>query len=617
MNQSLANYVSFPFPFAHKVHATKTEDVKDTKPSKKNKNKQHKKHQQCNSSVKKRILSGVSAALGSHYVASENGTFTPRSLVELSVRRVCGTLVSDLECEDWDGLASQRHTIPSEVASVVLKYLKLHDVLTSDHFRVLARHLFHEWDLSSHLDVDSSWFDDIATAPLQAIKRIDCTNCIHLESLGSHRWLQVDELPNLVAASFQDCIKLSKSVPDMLQSSSRLTTLNLSGCRKIDDRSLLGLRRLFRLKSLDLSGCHQVTDEGFKCLTGLSNMEKLVVSRCSQLTDHAFEDIEPAFPKLFHLDVAHCRITDVALTHFGHQSSLRTLILRGCRHIGDAGMERLATLTALQYFDARHCEEVRSLPAEWTELRTLLLTRTAFAETEAAVLAKMTKLTELDLRACRILKRGFELISKLVHLKRLTLAETALTNPSLLQICKNVPHLVALDVSHTEITDVGAEGVGQLVNLEVLHMDTSGITNRAVASVSGLKKLQRLDLFGTSVSDSGLFHLASLPDLRELEICSGAISNRGVEMISRLTTLRSLNLSQNRSIDGKGLRCLRALTKLTHLNLSNTSISAVSLRHLHGLTELESLSIFGCEVNSCEIEALQELLPKLRTLRCT
>lgn len=97
--------------------------------------------------------------------------------------------------------------------------------------------------------------------------------------------------------------------------------------------------------------------------------------------------------------------SDVSLRYIGEIRTLETLIVRGCKDTSDTGLSSLAKLIQLRYFDARHCEDIHALPSTWSELRVLLLARTAFGEADAAVLPHMPKLEELDVRMCRILKR--------------------------------------------------------------------------------------------------------------------------------------------------------------------------------------------------------------------
>lgn len=92
--------------------------------------------------------------------------------------------------------------------------------------------------------------------------------------------------------------------------------------------------------------------------------------------------------------------------------------------------------------------------------------------------------------------RGFEFISQATQLERLGLAETGLNDPDLKNICKRLHNLRALNISSTEISDAGTEGLASLSELRVLHMDTAGVTNRSLANLSFLSHLERLDVFG-------------------------------------------------------------------------------------------------------------------------
>lgn len=95
------------------------------------------------------------------------------------------------------------------------------------------------------------------------------------------------------------------------------------------------------------------------------------------------------------------------MQQIGRIKNLEVLVIRGCQDVSDDSLASLGELTRLKYFDARHCSKVHSIPTEWTHLQVLLLGRTAFAESDAAVLQYLTELQELELRKCRIMKRYF------------------------------------------------------------------------------------------------------------------------------------------------------------------------------------------------------------------
>ncbi|RLN92447.1 hypothetical protein BBJ28_00011528 [Nothophytophthora sp. Chile5] len=436
LSQALANYVSFPFPFVKKPKLRKNPNGKTGNGDKGKSKIPRDGQQQCQASGQ-RLHGGATPLVGEHWRKTPTGAYVPLTLLELSVRNICTQLLMDQP----DVLQG---ALPTELATSVLQWLRQHHALGKTQFQILAPFLLYEWNLAGQTDVEDSWFDDLPSTPLQHVKNIDVSGCHRLQQLGSEWGRPVVELPSLTIACFQDCTKLSCDSIEMLQFSTKLTQLNLSGCSSVNDGCLKALRGLVHLKSLEL-------------------VRLIVVDRILQI---------------------------------GQLMSLQVLVIRGCQDIGDDGMRSLAGLTELTYFDARHCGQVHSIPTEWRQLQVLLLGYTAFAESDAAVLQHLLNLRELELRKCRILKRGFQFISRLPKLERLGLAETALTDAGLLEICNGIPYLRALNISNTEISDAGAVGLAKLKELRILRMDAPGITNRALANLSFLSRLERLDLFG-------------------------------------------------------------------------------------------------------------------------
>ena len=87
-----------------------------------------------------------------------------------------------------------------------------------------------------------------------------------------------------------------------------------------------------------------------------------------------------------------------------------------------------------------------------------------------------------------------------------------------------------------------------------------------------------------------------------------------VRDVAHLRQLTYLNLSENRKVDGAGLKILRGLPQLLELNLSSCDISNDGLAWLTALTRLERLDISYCNrITDIGLKPLKEL-PKLTYL---
>lgn len=277
LSQTLANYIAFPFPFAKKFRVRQPSrsrsspaiGIADRKPSAAPRRSstgggsEHGKKQLLPAS----LLAGY---VGEHWRKTPRGTFAPLSLVDYCIRSLCMRLIHDPETalqlsesddsgEYTDGASDAKPRVlalPTELAAAVLEWLKTHEQLEREQFQLLAPFLMHEWRLQDVAEVDESWFDGIPFVSLQQLRSIDLSGCHQLENIVGVRRdsnnRSTDTFPNLTVARFRGCVKLSPSVVDLLQFSPLLVSLDLSGCRNVDDRNLLALRRLHALKSLNL-----------------------------------------------------------------------------------------------------------------------------------------------------------------------------------------------------------------------------------------------------------------------------------------------------------------------------------------------------------------------------
>lgn len=143
----------------------------------------------------------------------------------------------------------------------------------------------------------------------------------------------------------------------------------------------------------------------------------------------------------------------------------------------------------------------------------------------------------------------------------------------------------------------------------------------------------------------GTFVLRLRPEFKELqslEVCGGLITDAGVKNIRDLSSLTHLNLSQNSGLTDRTLQlisgirldprtfppppalsflshplCQRpGLTGLVSLNLSGTRITDAGLGHLRPLKLLRSLHLDACRVTVPEMKKLQlSALPNLVSIR--
>ncbi|MGE3804532.1 MAG: leucine-rich repeat domain-containing protein [Gemmataceae bacterium] len=96
-------------------------------------------------------------------------------------------------------------------------------------------------------------------------------------------------------------------------------------------------------------------------------------------------------------------------------------------------------------------------------------------------------------------------------LRELNLANTRTTDLTADRL-KGLTNLEVLNLSSTNITDAGLKELKTLVNLKELHLNNTLITDNGLAALSGLKNLKRLALTGTTAH--GLELQSAIPGLR-------------------------------------------------------------------------------------------------------
>jgi internalin A len=187
-----------------------------------------------------------------------------------------------------------------------------------------------------------------------------------------------------------------------------------------------------------------------------------------------------------------------------------------------------------------------------------------------------------------------------------------------------------------ELTDGWLKRLEGLTSLRSLSLNGTNVSDDGLEHVKRISSLEDLSLYGTLVTDAGLAHLKELPSLRSLNLTSsdqgsgppGApkayssnglsrpdapprphgiiVTDVGLKHLQGLTGLQSLQL-QNTQITDAGLRSLAELTNLGTLDLRNTAVTDAGLEHLKGLSKLQDLLLTNTKVTDRGLEYLEAM----------
>jgi Leucine-rich repeat (LRR) protein len=184
----------------------------------------------------------------------------------------------------------------------------------------------------------------------------------------------------------------------------------------------------------------------------------------------------------------------------------------------------------------------------------------------------------------------------------LDLTSTWVTDADMRKVAA-LPGLRKLSLSHTRISDLALEPLGQLRNVTELDCSFAEyLTEDAFAHIRGWKKLEKLNLRGTQVTSKVFDHLAQLTALRWLDLSHTRIEDEGFEQLTSLPGLEHLAIGANR-LTGSSLLILRQLPSLVSLDVGGIQrvdsglwglpLTNENLARLAELKSLRSLNLNG------------------------
>ena len=334
-----------------------------------------------------------------------------------------------------------------------------------------------------------------------------------------------------------------------------------------DDLTLFG--KLSDLEKLQIYNCRTLDGEMAAKLSGLKNLTTLALTN-SVINDATVEMIVKSFPNLIELDLSsNTNMTNAVVKILSELGKLQRLVLVQ-NQVNDIGARRLAKLQELRVLDLRGNMEAGDMALE--------------------VVADLPKLTGFKHRSTSVTDSGLEYLSRNQTLDSLLMQDFGISDQSGPHLAK-LGKLTQLEVFRCQ--GFGTDGVLALKGMNLTRLtlrDLPNIDDRALEVFGDLPKLRRLFLHElTSVGDSGLKHLATLkslelldlwtvpqmtdatvdviatlPNLKDLSIRATGVTDASIDKLLKMQSLQSLTFKENGSVTAEGLLKLttRKWTKL-------------------------------------------------------
>ncbi len=319
--------------------------------------------------------------------------------------------------------------------------------------------------------------------------------------------------------------------------------------------------KLTDLRKFQVLNCRALNTEIAAKLNGLKQLKSLALTN-TVIDDVAVENIVKSFPVLIELDLSsnanmssqiltpisemtqlqqlllvQNRINEIGTRRLTKLQELKVVDLRGNMEAGDMTMEVLAglpKLKALKHRSTAVSDYGMELLSKNTTIENMLIQDFAITGQSGQHLAKLSKLSQLEIIRCQGFGNDGVLALKGMNLQRLTLRDLPVVDDSSMEVFKEMPKLKRL----------------------YIH-EISGITDSGLANLAGTPTLELLDIWSVpGMTDASMDVIAALPNLKELSIRSTSISDAAIDAILKMPKLESLTIKENGSVTDAGLKKL-------------------------------------------------------------
>lgn len=337
------------------------------------------------------------------------------------------------------------------------------------------------------------------------------------------------------------------------------------------------------------------------------NVEGLDLSQTG-VTDAMLAQIE-GLNTLRILSLSDTTVSDAGISHIGRLGQLEELYLLRTK-ITDAGLQQLSGMSHLHILvlgGTTITDAGLSSLRPLTELREVYLNSTLVSADGLQGLSGSSSLQTLEVGNSRVTNAHLENFDLFPKLKSLSLAGNDLSTSAVCRAIANLkelgsleaydnrsdnavvkcleqhPSLRIVDLSHTQLDDLGAEELSHISTLEQIWLKETAVSDSGVKYFRALPRLTVLSLPVTRITDRAMVDLAQMKAMRELYLGGNTITDRGIRELTEMPNLRVLFVPGCDGITETSIAYFAAFPNLQRLSVSTNHISPDALKHLRSI----------------------------------
>ncbi len=220
---------------------------------------------------------------------------------------------------------------------------------------------------------------------------------------------------------------------------------------------------------------------------------------------------------------------------------------------------------------------------------------------------KVLKTANLNLSASTIDGTGLQYL-KNVNIEVLDLADTKL-GPAGYEALSQIKSIQKLSLCRTAVGEPEIKLIAKLPRLtDLLLVNCKNVDDKCMDTIIGMKRLSLLNLSGTGLTDKGLTNIAKMKNLESILLREDKITDAGALQLLRCEKLNEFNVESCKQITGKTLKGLTEKFKgqLTKIGIAFTSIKNEDLVYLTNCPGLTQLSVAGIPITDKELKLISK-----------